>query len=86
MIYRENAAAARVKEVELFDRAKDPAEKNDLASRSPEEVKRLMAEIRQWLDAQNEVRKLLGAGGKSKLDPQAIERLRSLGYIGGKTK
>ncbi len=86
MIYRENAAAAHVREVELYDRTKDPAEQNDLAPRSPEEVKRLMAEIRQWIDAQNEVRKLLGAGGKSKLDPQAIERLRSLGYIGGKTK
>ncbi len=84
LIYRDHAAAAGVNEVELYDRRTDPAEKNNVAAQHPEEVKRLVAEIRQWLQAQDEVRKLLGPGDKSELDKKSIERLRSLGYLGGK--
>ena len=84
MIYREKAQAAGGKEVELYDHTLDPAEKTDVAGQHPAEVKGLMAEIRQWIEAQDKVRKLLGPGEESKLDRQSIERLRSLGYLGGK--
>jgi arylsulfatase A-like enzyme len=85
MIYHDKAQVAGVEECELYDRA-DAAEKSNLAAKRPEVVKELMAEIRQWIQEQDKVKKLLGPGSKSELDQQSIERLRSLGYLGGKAK
>jgi hypothetical protein len=44
----------------------------------------MMAGISAWLDAQKQVRGVLGRGGKAALDQNTMDRLRSLGYIGGK--
>jgi hypothetical protein len=43
----------------------------------------MMAETGQWIEAQKKIRAVLGRGGKSTLDQQTIEQLRSLGYLGG---
>ena len=84
LIYHGKAHVAGVNEFELYDRRTDAAEKNSLAASRPEVVNQLMTEIRQWIRTQDEVRKLLGPSGKVELDQQSIERLRSLGYLGGK--
>ena len=83
LIYRDKAKESGINRVELYDRASDRAEKNNLAAQRPREVERLMAEIGQWIDAQKQIRAVLGRGEKSTLDQQTIEQLRSLGYLGG---
>ena len=83
LIYRDQAGKAGLKPVELYDRRTDRRETTDVAGRNPEVAKKLMADVTQWIEGQKQVRKLLGAGGKATLDPRAIERLRSLGYLGG---
>jgi len=44
----------------------------------------MMTELGKWLDAQKQLRALLGRGARSTMDPETLEELRSLGYIGGK--
>ena len=70
--------------VELYDRRADPADARNVAAEHPREVDRGMAQIAQWIEAQTRVRKLLGSGAKAALDQRTVERLRSLGYLGGK--
>jgi hypothetical protein len=70
--------------VELYDRRTDRRETTNVASRNSDVAQKLRAEIDQWLKAQDQIRKLLGPGGETTLDRQSIERLRSLGYLGGK--
>ncbi len=84
LISRDQAQQAGLREVELFDRRADPSETKTLAAQHSELVKRQLAEINQWIEAQKQIRLHLGAAGKSALDPQTLDRLRSLGYIGGK--
>jgi hypothetical protein len=69
-------------EIELYDRRTDRAETRNVAAQQPDVVQRLKGEMDQWIEAQKQVRKLAGAKGQSALSPKAIERLRSLGYIG----
>jgi arylsulfatase A-like enzyme len=83
LIYRDKAKESGINRVELYDRASDRAEKNNLAAQRPREVERMMAETGQWIEAQKKIRAVLGRGGKSTLDQQTIEQLRSLGYLGG---
>jgi len=82
-IFRNKAAGTGVKRVELYDRVRDRAEKNDIAEQNPQEVERMMTALRAWIDAQNKVRMLVGSPGSTALDRATIERLRSLGYLGG---
>jgi arylsulfatase A-like enzyme len=82
-IYRKNAAKVNIKKVELYDRVNDPAEQHDVAAQHPREVEDKVAELSQWIDAQNKIRSLVGEKGTSPLDAQTVERLRSLGYLGG---
>lgn len=82
-IYRNKAAKAGIKRVELYDRQNDRQEQHDLASQNPGEVEVMMAALRQWIDAQNKIRVAIGHTGKSALDERTLERLRSLGYLGG---
>ncbi len=84
LIYRDQADKAGLERVELYDRRADRRETKNVAPRHPEVVTRLMADVSQWIEAQQQIRKLLGPGGRATLDPQALERLRSLGYLGGK--
>ncbi len=85
-IYRSQAKRARLPEVELYDRRADRAEARNVAAQHPEIASRFRAEIDRWIEGQKQVRKLLGPGGTATLDQQSIERLRSLGYLGGKKR
>ena len=82
-IYRKQAAKAGIKKVELYDRIHDRAEQHDVAAQHPREVEEKTAELAQWIAAQNKTRSLVGEKGTSPLDKETIERLRSLGYLGG---
>jgi len=84
LIYRDKGKEAGIDRVELYDRRTDRAEKTNVAAQNPQQVERMMAEIAKWMDAQKQIKKLLGPGGKTTLDPKTIEQLKSLGYIGGK--
>jgi arylsulfatase A-like enzyme len=83
-IDRNQAKRAGLNEAGLFDRRADRAETRDLAAERPADVRRLRAEVDKWVEAQKQVRKLLGPGGRTTLDPESLKRLRSLGYLGGK--
>ncbi len=85
-IYRNKAAKAGIRKVELYDRVTDRSEQHDIAAEHPREVERMMTQLVQWIDAQNKVRLLLGPKGATQLDRQTIERLRSLGYLGGSSQ
>lgn len=86
LISRDQAEAAGLPEVELYDRRTDPGESKNLAAQRPDIVNRQLAEIRQWIQAQQQIARHLGAAGKSTLDSKTLDRLRSLGYIGGAPK
>ena len=86
LISRDQPQQAGLPAVELFDRRADPLETKNLAAQRPDLVKRQLAEIQQWIEAQKQIRLHLGGAGQSTLDPQALDRLRSLGYIGGKVQ
>jgi arylsulfatase A-like enzyme len=82
LIWRDHAQRAGLPEIELYDRRTDRAETRDVAAQHPKVVQRLRAEMDQWIEAQQQVRKLAGAKGHTSLSAEAIARLRSLGYIG----
>jgi hypothetical protein len=85
-IYRAQAARAKLKPVELYDRRADPGDRNDLASQRADLADKFKSRVVEWVSVQQQVRKQLGPGGTSKLDAQTLERLRSLGYLGGAKK
>jgi hypothetical protein len=67
----------------LYDRRKDREEKHDVAADHEDEVEREMNLLRPWIEAQNKIRSIIGQPGTTKLDAKTLERLRSLGYLGG---
>jgi arylsulfatase A-like enzyme len=81
-IYRNKAGKAGIKKVELYDRSNDRAEAHDLSGQDPGEVEKNIGALSQWIDAQNQIRKIIGHTGTSVLDQRTIEQLRSLGYLG----
>src|SRR5205823_6138718 len=66
--------------IELYDLATDPGEKHDLHAERGRIVRRLYRELADWKAARHPV---TGEAPPAKLDRQQIERLRSLGYLGG---
>jgi len=84
LVYRSKAGRARLKEAELYDRRTDKADRSDVAATHPDVAGRLKEELIRWIDAQKQERNRLGPGGKSPMDRETLERLRSLGYLGGK--
>ncbi|MFN7919032.1 MAG: sulfatase [Bryobacteraceae bacterium] len=84
LVYRDQAQLAGLPMVELFDRTADPGDRRNVAAQHADVVEKQMAEVRQWLDAQAKIRQYLGSTGQTTMDSQTLERLRSLGYIGGK--
>jgi arylsulfatase A-like enzyme len=84
LIYRAQAARARMKEIELYDRRADPLDRNDVSAGHPEVVSKMRSGIDRWLGVQQQVKLKLGAAGSRPLDARTIERLRSLGYLAGK--
>jgi arylsulfatase A-like enzyme len=76
--WREGGAKyIRAPRPELYDLHADPAETNDLARRHPERVARLEGSLAAAVAAMGEAQ----AGARA--DPEAVERLRSLGYVMG---
>lgn len=84
LIYREKGRDVGLNRVELYDRRTDRTETNNVAGAHPQEVERMLAELGKWVDAQKQIRAVLGKGARSTLDQQTLDQLRSLGYIGGK--
>lgn len=84
LIYREKGKEVGVSRVELFDRRSDRGDTQNIAAQNPQQTGRMMTEIGKWMDAQKQIRRILGEGGKATLDRQTLEQLRSLGYLGGK--
>ena len=84
LIYREKGKEVGLSRVELYDRRTDRTETKNVAETHPEDVERIMTELGKWLEAQKQLRALLGKGARSVLDQQTLDQLRSLGYIGGK--
>jgi len=82
-IYRNKAAKSGIQKVELYDRVADRAERHDISAKHPREVEQRMAALRQWIDAQNKIRAIVGHSGTTTLDSQTLEQMRSLGYLGG---
>ncbi len=82
-IFRNHAAGKDVKRVELYDRSSDRLEEHDVADRFPREVELKMSALRQWIEAQDKIRGVIGHSGTSNLDNQTLRQLRSLGYLGG---
>jgi choline-sulfatase len=85
-IYRNKAAKAGVKKVELYDRVSDRCERYDISAQHPAEVEAMVSTLAQWIEAQNKVRSIIGHAGQTQLDQQTLERLRSLGYLGGSSQ
>jgi len=67
------------KSVQYWDLAADPGELHDLARQHPEEVAALRAELEEWLAASPMPR----IPFEKRFTPAELERLRSLGYLGG---
>lgn len=82
-IYRNKAAKTGIKKVELYDRKTDRAEQHDVSSEHPADVEKDIATLVQWIDAQNKIRNIIGHTGTTPMDHKTLERLRSLGYLGG---
>lgn len=83
-VYRAQADRAHLKQVELYNRRTDPDDKNDLASQQKNLADKFTSQTTGWVEAQKQIRKQLGPGGTSQMDSQTLERLRTLGYVGGK--
>ena len=71
--------------VELYDLAKDPGEKRDVAAKDPAAVRSDLDDTATWLNERWRVnRELQRAGGganRTKIDADTMERLKSLGYV-----
>jgi len=65
---------------ELYDLETDPLERHNVAEAQPELVKRLEREIQQFIA---DHRQLTPLEGEASQDPEVLEQLRALGYIGG---
>jgi hypothetical protein len=85
-MYRNNAAKFGIKKVELYDRVTDRSERHDVSAQHLQQVEEVVSRLAQWIEAQNNVRSIIGHTGRSQLDQQTLERLRSLGYLGGSSQ
>jgi len=68
-------------EFELYDHAKDPLDKNDVASAHPDVVARLTRQLEAWRKMAAAARLKPDAESAKGLSKAELERLRSLGYI-----
>jgi arylsulfatase A-like enzyme len=64
----------------LFDRRRDPGERDDLSARLPVRAELMRQELVRWL---RDLRRAAGVvPPEPALTPEGIELLRSLGYVG----
>ena len=68
-------------EFELYDHARDPLDRTDMAARQPEVVQRLSRELAAWRRAAQRARLKPDSESAASLSKEELERLRSLGYI-----
>jgi arylsulfatase A-like enzyme len=72
-----------VEALELYDLARDPSERCNLARQSPQEAARLQAALRDIArDLRADARAPLRVSAEG-LEPELLENLRALGYLGG---
>jgi arylsulfatase A-like enzyme len=83
VIYREKGESVGLDKVALFDR-KDGGETKNVAAQHPQQVDHMMSEIASWREKQKQIHNALGRGAKVSIDQQTMDRLRTLGYLGGK--
>jgi hypothetical protein len=83
LIYRDKAKEVGLNKIELYDRRSDRDDTKNIAAQHPQEVDRMMTEIGKWMEAEKQLKSSLSRGPKATLDQQTIDRLRSLGYLGG---
>jgi arylsulfatase A-like enzyme len=84
LIYRAQPARAHLKQLELYDRRSDRADRNDVAAQHTDVAERMKSDVLKWMERENAVKLRIGPGGAKPLDHATLERLRSLGYLGGK--
>jgi arylsulfatase A-like enzyme len=68
-----------VPEFELFDHKKDPLNRQNVADRNPDVVKRLTVKLEERRQAA--IAAALPANATTKMNPEEMRRLRGLGYI-----
>ena len=83
LIYRPQAARAHMKALELYDRRTDRVDKTDVAAQHPDVAERMKQAIQKWMEQENAIKARIGPGGSKPLDRNTLDRLRSLGYLGG---
>ena len=74
-----NPQAGIVDQFEVFDLREDPGELRDISAENPETRNALVAQLRAYMEARTPLAEV--AEQFQSQDPQALERLRSLGYI-----
>ncbi len=67
--------------LELYDLARDPGERRNLAAVDGAARDQLLGQLREWRAGQRPVPQ---TAPELALDPEEIERLRALGYLGGR--
>ncbi len=77
--YLRREAAAGVRE-ECYDLAVDPGEKNDLSRSGRCDLQAFRAWHEEHLKTSSTIREALGSAEGGRVDPETLERLKSLGY------
>lgn len=67
--------------LEVFDLARDPAERRDLSSENPAMADTLMPRLAQWIQRVGSSRSTSSGSIPGGVDPSIEEQLRALGYI-----
>jgi arylsulfatase A-like enzyme len=86
LIYRLQAQRAHLKPIELYDRRTDRTDRNDVAVQHPDVANRMKADVLKWIEEEKTVKARIGQSGSKPLDDATLQRLRGLGYIGGKSE
>jgi arylsulfatase A-like enzyme len=68
-------------EFELYDARTDPLDQHDVAAEHPQVVERLAGMLADWKRAAEASRLPTDDAAAAALDPEELERLRSLGYV-----
>jgi arylsulfatase A-like enzyme len=84
LIYRPDGKSVGLNRAELYEHREDRGDTKNVAAKNPQQVGRMVTEIGQWMEKQKQIRSVLGRGVKATLDQETLEKLRSLGYLGGK--
>jgi hypothetical protein len=84
LIYRVQSERAHLNQVELYDRRSDRADRSDVAAQHPDVTNRMKIEVLKWIEQERAVKARIGQSGTKPLDNGTLQRLRSLGYLGGK--